>query len=193
MACKTIEQLKAEAEAALRALEDAQIAEDKQKRAEDDLTNVNVVPIEVTDDDSTVDLEGMFFNQQGGFREEDEPKGVLEIRKDVLDRSSGYIIGRFQYEIAARAKIVYRVSVDGKMVDDYGTGLPYGSGIGYYDTVLFKYPNSARANKLGSHAVQVEYGLITGIAESALGLLDWGKVRAKGEANFIIKLLPRSD
>ena len=157
---------------------------------EDDKTNIRVVPISVTDDGSTVLLEGMFFDQWAGYTEEDEPAEELTIEKDRLDRSSGFIIGRFSYIIDARAKIVFRVSVDGKVLNDYGTGLPYGIGEGEYDTTLFKYPNSARANKDGLHKVHVEYALITGIAESALGLIEWGKMTAKGTADFTITLLP---
>jgi hypothetical protein len=158
--------------------------------AEDDKTKIRVVPIGVTDDDSTVMLEGMFFDDWKGWTEESEPQDKLTIEKDKLDRSSGYIIGRFAYDIAARAKIVYRVCVDGKVINDYGTGLPYGIGVGTHDTTLFKYPNSAKANKDGVHPVHVDYALITGIAESQLGLLEWGELKAKGSADFEIKLLP---
>jgi hypothetical protein len=157
---------------------------------EDDKTNIHVVPISVTDDDSTVLLEGMFFDDWAGWTEEDEPQEKLTIEKDVLDRSSGYIIGRFAYDIAARAKIVFRVTLDGKVMNDYGTGLPYGIGEGDYDTTLFKYPGSAKANKDGVHKLHVDYALITGIAESALGLLEWGELKAKGSADFEIELLP---
>lgn len=158
--------------------------------AEDDTTKIRVVPISVTDDGSSVLLEGMFFDDWAGWTEEDEPEEALTIEKDVLDRSSGFIIGRFGYSIDARAKIVFRVSVDGNVLSDYGTGLPYGIGEGEYDTTLFKYPNSAKANKDGLHKVHVDYALITGIAESALGLLEWGEMTAKGTADFTITLLP---
>jgi hypothetical protein len=158
--------------------------------SDDDKTNIHVVPISVTNDQSTVELEGMFFNQQAGFTEEDQPKQAITIEKDVLDRSSGYIIGRFRYKLDARAKVLYRVSVDGKVIDDYGSGLPYGSGAGTMDPTLFKYPNSAKANKDGTHQVHVDYALITGITESQLGLVEWGKFTAKGSADFEITLLP---
>jgi hypothetical protein len=88
---------------------------------------------------------------------------------------------------------VFRVSLDGKVIDDYGTGLPYGIGEGDYDTTLFNYndvPNTAKANKDGVHKLHVDYALITGIAESALGLLEWGELKAKGSADFEIELLP---
>jgi hypothetical protein len=160
---------------------------------EDDKTVIRVVPISVTNDDSTVLLEGMFFDDWAGWTEEDEPEQALTIEKDVLDRSSGYIIGRFSFDIAARAKIVFRASLDGKVIDDYGTGLPYGIGEGEYDTTLFNYndvPNTAKANKDGPHKVHVEYALITGITESQLGLLEWGELKSKGTADFVITLLP---
>lgn len=157
---------------------------------EDDKTNIRVVPISVTNDSSSVLLEGMFFDQWAGWTEEDEPAEELTIEKDRLDRSSGYIIGRFSYAIDARAKIVWQASLDGKVIDGYGTGLPYGIGEGEHDTVLFKYPGSAKANKDGVHKVHVDYALITGIAESQLGLLEWGELKAKGSADFEITLLP---
>ncbi|MFA5348511.1 MAG: hypothetical protein WC294_11115 [Methanoregula sp.] len=195
MTCKTVEELEAEALAAKNAAEAARIALEKARRAEDDNTDVNVAPIGVTNDTSTVILEGLFFNMQGGFREEDIPANNLTIKKDVLDRSSGFFEGRFQYDIDARAKVVFEVYMDGVPVDKdnnfkFGTGLPYNSGIGYMDPTLFKYPNTAKAGKAGAHKVHVYYGLITGIAESALGLLDWGKVHAQGDAVFTINLLP---
>jgi hypothetical protein len=167
--------------------------EPRDPTADDDKTKIRVVPISVTDDDSTVLLEGMFFDDWSGWTEEDEPEQALTIEKDVLDRSSGYIIGRFSFDIAARAKIVFRASLDGKVIDDYGTGLPYGIGEGDYDTTLFNYndvPNTAKANKDGVHKVHVDYALITGIAESQLGLLEWGEMTAKGTADFTITLLP---
>ena len=122
----------------------------------------------------------------------DEGAEELVIEKDVLDRSSGQIIGRFNYDTDARAKLVFTVSLDGKVLDEYGTGLPYNTGWGSYDTVLFRYPNGAKQNKDGVHKVHVEYALITGIAESQLGLLEWGKFTesSKGTADFTIRLLP---
>jgi len=156
-----------------------------------DTTNITVVPIEVTGDTSQVSLSGIFFNQNE-IREEDEPAQALTISKDTLDRSSGYIVGRFKYKVDARAKIIWQVAIDGRQIDGYGTGTPYGSIEGIYDTTLFRYPGTARANKDGQHKVHVEYGLITGIAENALGLLDWGKVKSIGSADFTITLLPHA-
>jgi hypothetical protein len=156
-----------------------------------DTTNVNVVPIEVTNDTSNVSLAGIFFNQSE-IREEDEPAQALSIAKDTLDHSSGYIVGRFKYSVDARAKIIWQVAIDGRQIDGYGTGTPYGAKEGIYDTTLFRYPGSARTNKDGPHKVHVEYGLITGIVENALGLLDWGKVKSIGSADFTITLLPHT-
>jgi len=159
--------------------------------SESDTINIKVVPIEVTDDKSQVSLSGMFFNQNE-IREEDEPVQALTIAKDTLDRSSGFIVGRFKYKIDARSKIIWQVAIDGRQLDGYGTGVPYGASEGIYDTPLFRYPGSARANKDGLHKVHVEYGLITGIAENALGLLDGGRVRSIGSADFTINLLPHT-
>lgn len=161
--------------------------------AEDDTTNIKVVPIEVTDDHSTVELEGLFFDTWAGYTEDDEPETEMTIEKDKLDRSTRYFIGRFFYDVAARAKIVYSVYLDGRKIDDYGTGLPYASGTGTMDPTLFRWPNSAKANKPGPHKVRVEYALITGIAESALGLLDWGTLKSKKTAEFTVTLLPNKE
>jgi hypothetical protein len=62
--------------------------------------------------------------------------------------------------------------------------------LGVYDTTLFKYPNWAQANRDGTHNIHVKAGLITGIAESQLGLITWGQVKGIRETDFTIKLLP---
>jgi len=188
--CKTPEQIAVEAAAELAAAEAARIAEEKRKMAENDGTVISIVPISVPNDQSTVELTGLFFNKQDGFRVEDIPAQELVIESDVLDRSSGMIIGRFEYKADARAKIVYRVFLDGKLIQEAGTNLPYESTTGIYDTVLFKYPNSARANIPGRHKVHVEYGMIVGITESQLGLLNWGTIKGATTADFLIRLLP---
>ena len=189
--CKTPEQIAVEAAAELAAAEAARIAEEKRKMAENDGTVISIVPISVPNDQSTVELTGLFFNKQDGFRVEDIPAQELVIESDVLDRSSGMIIGRFEYKADARAKIVYRVFLDGKLIQEAGTNLPYESTTGIYDTVLFKYPNSARANIPGRHKVHVEYGMIVGITESQLGLLNWGTIKGATTADFLIRLLPK--
>lgn len=197
MACKTPEEIAAEQAAAAAEKkseeEAAYIADMKRKRGEDDTTNINIVPIEVTGEVS-VDLEGLFFNQQAGFTSDDVPKKELTIEKDVLDRSSQMFVGRFQYKIPARSKIVFRASLDGFTLDEedseFGTNLPYMSGEGYVDPVLIKYPSSARANRDGRHKLVVEYGVITGITESQIGLLTWGKLQATKVSEFTITLLP---
>jgi len=188
--CKTPEQIAVEAAAELAAAEAARIAEEKRKMAENDGTVISIVPISVPNDQSAVELTGLFYNKQDGFRVEDIPAQELVIESDVLDRSSGMIIGRFEYKADARAKIVYKVYLDGKLIQEAGTNLPYESTTGIYDTVLFKYPNSARANIPGRHKVHVEYGMIVGIAESQLGLLNWGTIKGATSADFLIRLLP---
>jgi|GEM_PF-1944313 hypothetical protein len=188
--CKTPEQIAVEAAAEVAEAEAARIAEEKRKMAENDGTVISIAPISIPNDQSTVELTGLFFNKQDGFRAEDIPAQELVIESDVLDRSSGMIIGRFEYKADARAKIVYKTYLDGKLIQEAGTNLPYESTTGIYDTVLFKYPNSARANIPGRHKVHVEYGMIVGISESQLGLLNWGKVKGATTADFLIRLLP---
>ena len=190
--CKTPEQLRQEAEAAKIAAMEAEIDRlkaEQQKLAENDTTDIRVAPISVPNDMSAVELTGMYFNKPE-IRLEDEPAQELVIEKDTLDRSSGHIIGRFEFKADARAKIVAKVFLDGKMIQEFGTNLPYESTTGIYDTVLFKYPNSARANIPGRHKVHVEYGMIVGIAESQLGLLNWGTIKGATTADFLIRLLP---
>jgi hypothetical protein len=190
--CKTPDQITAEQAAKLADMEaeiDRLNAEFRRTREEDDNTDIRIAPIEVTDDQSTVELTGLYFNRKE-IREEDEPAQELVIESDVLDRSSGMILGRFEYKADNRAKIVYKVFLDGKFIQESGTNLPYESTTGKYDTVLFKYPNSARANTPGRHKVHVEYGMIVGIVEKQLGLLDWGKIKGATSADFLIRLLP---
>jgi hypothetical protein len=191
--CKTPEQLRQEAEAAKIAAMEAEIDRlkaEQQKLAENDTTDIRVAPISVPNDMSAVELTGMYFNKPE-IRLEDEPAQELVIEKDILDRSSGMIIGRFEFKADARAKIVYKVYLDGKLIQEAGTNLPYESTTGTYDTVLMKYPNSARANTPGRHKIHVEYGMITGIAESQLGLLNWGGIKGATTADFLIRLLPK--
>jgi hypothetical protein len=138
---------------------------------------------------NSIFVEGMFFNENQ-ITKDDEPQILLEIEKDVLDRSSGYIIGRFLFNIASRSKIVFEVTLDGVKIDDFGTNLPYMETSGIYDTTLFKYPNSARANKDGIHRVYVKAGLITGIVESQKDLIEWDAIENTCESLFFIKLLP---
>ncbi len=138
---------------------------------------------------NSIFVEGMFFNENQ-ITKDDEPQILLEIEKDVLDRSSGYIIGRFLFNITSRSKIVFEVTLDGVKIDDFGTNLPYMETSGIYDTTLFKYPNSARANKDGIHRVYIKAGLITGIVESQKDLIEWDAIENTSESLFFIKLLP---
>jgi hypothetical protein len=171
----------------------------KKKLGENDDTDIDVVPI-ILNDDPFLEIQGMFFNEQGGFTEEMEPVEELTIEKDVLDRSSGFIVVRFGYVIQNRGKIVFEVSLDGKKIDGFGTNLPYLSSGGLYDTTLFEYPGTAKANKDGKHKVHVKAGIITGIVEGntngkneGLGLKTWGEVKGITEADFVINLLPHKE
>lgn len=135
---------------------------------------------------------GMYFNEMS-IDEDEMPAQDITINKDVLDRSSGNIIGCFKFDIDNRSKLVFSVELDDRIVDNFGTNLPYQEHSGIYDTVLFHYPNSARANKAGMHRVHVEFGLIDGIVESKEGLINWGPVEAKGSVDFVIRLTPGAD
>jgi hypothetical protein len=134
-----------------------------------------------------VECIGMFFNESE-ISEDEDPQIALVIPKDTLNRSSGNIIGRFTYEINSKTKLVYRVYIDKVLVNEYRTNLP-STNSGKYDTVLFRYPGSARANKDGAHRIHVEYGLIPNIAEVSSKVV-WDDVVAPGEADFVITLLP---
>lgn len=165
--------------------------------AGDDTTQIRVAPVSVPGDQSDVRLVGLFFNQNQ-IREEDEPESGLTIEKDVLDRSTGEIFGRFRFDnLGARGKIIFRVFLDGKEIKIGGANLPYGKFKGYYDTNLFRYPNTANSNTDGIHRLKVVSGVITGGVDGntkgrneGLGLLDFGQIRSVKEADFTIKLLP---
>lgn len=135
-----------------------------------------------------IDLLGMFFNETE-IAEDEEPQKKLTIKKYDLNRSTGNIIGRFQFEINSRTKLVWTVTLDGVMVGEFGSNLPYNVSAGKYDTVLFRYPGSAKANKDGLHKVHVEFGIIPNIVESSTKT-TWDDIVAPGEVDFIIELLP---
>ena len=203
MVCNTS---KCMTEAQLAAIAEAKKVEDMQARnevymaalGENDTTDIDVEPI-ILNDDPYLEIQGMFFNESEITKDE-EPAEKLVIEKDVLDRSSGFIVGRFGFAVQNRAKIVFEVKVDGKRVDGYGTNLPYMENGGVYDCPLFNYndiENTASANKDGDHKIHVKAGLITGIVEGntkgrneGLGLVKWGKVKAIVEKDFVIELLP---
>jgi hypothetical protein len=162
---------------------------------EDDTTAISVKPIEVTDDKSEVTLEGMFLPVWASQTSEDEPVQEIEIEKGAWDRTPGFLIGRFRYKTDARAKVIFKASINGRDLDDeadnFGSGLPYASGQGYMEPTLLKWPSSARANKTGIwYVIRIDYAMITGIAESALGLLDWGSLKSKKTKELRIKFLP---
>jgi hypothetical protein len=130
---------------------------------------------------------GIYFNESS-IESDKEPSTELTIEKYDLDRSSGFIIARFNYEVETRSKLVFSVTVDGIKVDDYGTNLPPLEGSGDYDTTLFKYPNSAKANKLGKHIIKVKAGLIDGLVEVS-SETKWKPAKAISEASFVITLV----
>jgi len=190
-------------QAQLRAIAEAKAIEEAQARyaaymaalAENDDTDIDVVPI-ILNDEPYLEIQGMFFDEHQ-IPKDAEPSEVLVIEKDVLDRSSQFIIGRFGFAVQNRGKIVFEVFVDGKRVDGFGTNLPYVENGGVYDTTLFKYPNWVRANRDGIHKIHVKAGIITGIVEGntngkneGLGLVKWGEVKAIVEKDFIIELKP---
>jgi len=196
MACMTKEQLEAIAEAKRIEDEQARYKEYMARIKENDNTDIDVVPI-LLNDEPYLEIQGMFFNEQGGFTEDMVPAEELVIEKDVLDRSSGFIVVRFGYAIQNRGKIVFEVSLDGKKLDKYGTNLPYMSNGGVYETTLFEYPGEAKFNKDGKHKVHVKAGVITGIVEGntkgkneGLGLKTWGQVKNIVEKDFVIELKP---
>jgi len=135
-----------------------------------------------------ITCEGIYFNKSS-IASDDEPFTNLVIEKDVLDRSSGNIIARFDFEIESKSKLVFEVFFDGIKLDEYGTNLPYMETSGKYDTVLFRYPNSAKANRAGVHKIHVKCGLISGIVEAS-EITEWKEVEAISEADFYIKLNP---
>lgn len=130
---------------------------------------------------------GIYFNENS-IESDKEPSIELTIDKYDLDRSSGYIIARFNYEVETRSKLVFTVTIDGAKVDDYGTNLPAIEGSGDYDTTLFKYPGTAKANKIGKHVVKVKAGLIDGLVLESTAT-KWKEAQALSEATFVINLV----
>ena len=195
MVCMSQAQLNAIAEA--KAIEDSQARYKKymEALAENDDTDIDIMPI-ILNDEPYLEIQGMFFNEHQ-IAKDAEPSEMLVIEKDVLDRSSQFIIGRFGFAVQNRGKIVFEVFVDGKRVDGFGTNLPYVENGGVYDTTLFKYPNWVKANKDGIHKIHIKAGIITGIVDGntkgkgeGLGLKVWGQVKAVVEKDFIIELKP---
>lgn len=138
-----------------------------------------------------IECEGIYFNEMS-IESDKEPSQELTIEKYDLDRSSGQIIARFNYEIDSRSKLVFKVELDGVKVDDYGTNLPVVDESGNYDTTLFKWFNSAKANKLGKHKIKVTCGLIPNLVTESTDIV-WKEVQAISEANFIVTLVKNKE
>lgn len=134
----------------------------------------------------TINLNGLFFNQRN-IDSELEVYQSLKISKDTLDHSSGYIMGQFAFDnVDSRTALVWTVFVDGIKTDTYGSNLPDSLTTGVHNITLFKYPNSARANKLTTHKIHVSYGYITGIVENAS--VDWSSAQNIKEVDYTITL-----
>lgn len=111
---------------------------------------------------------GLFFGKYNTSSEGDEPGKQLTIAKDKLDHSSGFIVGRWQWSNESKYTIDLRcqVFVDGRAVEYQGKQ-PHISKPGeidrMLDTTLFRWPNTARANKLGQHTVTIRPGAHKGV------------------------------
>lgn len=132
-----------------------------------------------------IETNGIAFNQTD-LGSETEFTEELTIEKYDLDRSSGYIIAQFDYAVEELSKLVFTVTLDGKKVDDYGTNLPEVCGEGKYVTTLFKWPNSAAANKIKKHKIVVKAGIVTGFTEAST---KWNPAEALSEATFYVTLV----
>jgi hypothetical protein len=128
---------------------------------------------------------GITFNQTD-LGSETEFTEELTIEKYDLDRSSGFIIAQFDYSVEELSKLVFSVTLDGKKVDDYGTNLPEVNGDGKYVTTLFKWPNSAAANKIKKHKIVVKTGLVKGFTEASI---EWNPAEALSESTFYVTLV----
>jgi len=130
--------------------------------------------------------EGIYFNERS-IESDKEPSKELTIEKYDLDRSSGFIIGRFDFATDAKTKLVFEVEMDGVKIFKGGSNLPFDKQTGKFDIPLFKYPNSAKANKVGKHKIKITYGVITNIAESSTET-EWDDVEDLQEADVVIIL-----
>lgn len=133
-----------------------------------------------------VDFEGILFNEVG-LGSESIPVTEMTIDKYDLDRSSGFIIGRFDFATDAKTKLVFEVEMDGVKIFKGGSNLSFDKQTGKFDIPLFKYPNSAKANKVGKHKIKITYGVITNIAESSTET-EWDDVEDLQEADVVIIL-----
>jgi hypothetical protein len=135
------------------------------------------------------EIQGLFFNETGVNTPSisSTPSTELTIEKDVLDRSSKFILGRFTYQIDDPYQLVWQVTIDGKQVVQDATNLPTGSGT--IDTTLFKWPNSAWANQPIKHTINVNIGLRKGFWQSVYNL-SLPAVTWMTPAMFPITLLP---
>lgn len=114
---------------------------------------------------------GMFFNQNQ-VASDDEPSTDLVIKKDTMNRSSGEILGRFSYKFENKAKLVWEVTIDGIKLGTFNNTLPTLPLEGNIDTTLFRWPGTAKANKLGKHIVNVKTGMIDKFMENSKMIIE---------------------
>jgi len=120
----------------------------------------------MSDETQSVDVLGLFFGAYNTAPGAEQAKTNLVIKKEALDRSSGFIVGRFAWINTGgyTATVDAIIKVDGVVVPKYGGSRISTQGTkGEVDTVLFKWPNSALSSKLGHHTVEVIPGIRHGV------------------------------
>lgn len=120
----------------------------------------------MTDNTQKVDLLGLFFGTYNTAPGAEAPQKDLMIKKETLDRSTGNFVGRFAWinEGGYTATIDARVAIDGVPVPAMGGSRITTQGQkGEVDTVLFRWPNTAKANQPGRHTVEVTAGIRHGV------------------------------
>lgn len=137
------------------------------------------------------EIQGLFFDRFGTPTSDDVPVTALTVGSDELNRSSGNFRGRISFQVDGDYQLVWLPSLDGVELEKRGMNIPKGIMGGQIDVNLFRYPNSARANKPGSHTVTVQVGLRKGFWASVWNL-SLPSVQWMSTGTFTINLLPHT-
>jgi hypothetical protein len=113
-----------------------------------------------------VDILGLLFGVYNTAEGQEDPKTDLTIKKTDLNQSSGNFVGRFAWSNTGgyTETILAKVKIDGVEVPAFGGSRVTTQGQnGTVDTVVFRWPNTAKANKIGMHVVEVTPGVRHGV------------------------------
>ena len=120
----------------------------------------------MVDETQKVDILGLFFGVYNTAENQEDPKTDLTIKKTDLNQSSGNFVGRFSWINTGgyTEAILAKVKIDGVEVQAMGGSRVTTQGQkGIVDTVVFRWPGTAKANKIGTHVVEVTPGVRHGV------------------------------